>query len=70
MNLFLADEWFGAALESILQAGEGYGGGWAEPAERIQVELVSANPTRVAISVIGSPGLVRRLFASSMRRCV
>ena len=45
VNLFLADAWFGDALQSILDAGEGYGGGFAQPAERIQVELVSANPT-------------------------
>src|SRR4051794_21802062 len=66
VNLFLADEWFGAALESILDAGNGYGGGWAEPAERIQVELVSANPTgpiTVASARNGAYGdAVGRLF--------
>src|SRR5919201_318985 len=29
----------------MLDAGEGFGGGWAAPAQRIQVEMVSANPT-------------------------
>jgi arginyl-tRNA synthetase len=29
----------------VLEAGERYGGGWAEPVGRIQVEMVSANPT-------------------------
>jgi arginyl-tRNA synthetase len=45
VNLFLGDEWFGVALAAILEAGEGYGGGWAQPRERVQVEMVSANPT-------------------------
>jgi len=33
------------ALGDILEAGEGYGGGFAERGERVQVEMVSANPT-------------------------
>ena len=45
LNLFLAAEWFGDALNEILQAGVGYGGGFAAPRERVQVEMVSANPT-------------------------
>jgi arginyl-tRNA synthetase len=42
VNLHLADAFFVDALGEI--AG-GYGGGFAEPRERIQVEMVSANPT-------------------------
>jgi arginyl-tRNA synthetase len=45
VNVFLAPGWYGEALGEILEAGEAYGGGTAETAERIQVELVSANPT-------------------------
>jgi arginyl-tRNA synthetase len=45
VNLFLRDAWFAAALAGILQAGEAYGGGGADPRERVQVEMVSANPT-------------------------
>jgi len=45
VNLFLRDEWFADALAAILEDGDEYGGGWAEPRERIQVEMVSANPT-------------------------
>jgi arginyl-tRNA synthetase len=45
VNLWLANRWFGAALAEILDAGEAYGAGFAEPPERVQVELVSANPT-------------------------
>jgi arginyl-tRNA synthetase len=45
VNLFLRDEWFAAALSEILAAGETYGSGAAEPRERVQVEMVSANPT-------------------------
>jgi arginyl-tRNA synthetase len=45
VNLFLVDSWFADALRTILDAGEDFGGGWAEPRERVQVEMVSANPT-------------------------
>ena len=45
VNLFLGDAWFADALRSILEAGDAYGGGFAEPRERVQVEMVSANPT-------------------------
>jgi arginyl-tRNA synthetase len=45
VNLFLRDAWFVDALRTILDAGDGYGGGFAEPSERVQVEMVSANPT-------------------------
>jgi arginyl-tRNA synthetase len=42
VNLFLTPSWFGTALAEI---DEDYGGGSAEVKERVQVELVSANPT-------------------------
>src|SRR3954451_13328596 len=45
LNLFLSDDWFRAALGGVLQAGDAYGAGSAEVAERILVEFVSANPT-------------------------
>ena len=45
VNLFLAREWYREALGEILAAGRDYGGGSAEMRERVQVELVSANPT-------------------------
>ena len=45
VNLWLADAWFGEALGEILAAGAEYGGGAADRRERIQVEMVSANPT-------------------------
>ncbi|MGH3009535.1 MAG: arginine--tRNA ligase [Gaiellaceae bacterium] len=45
VNLYLRDEWFAAALDEILGAGETYGSGGAEPRQRVQVEMVSANPT-------------------------
>ena len=45
LNIFLADPWYTAAAAEVLAAGDGYGGGRAEPRERIQVEFVSANPT-------------------------
>jgi arginyl-tRNA synthetase len=45
VNLVLADAWFGDALGAILEAGEAFGGGSAQLRQRIQVEMVSANPT-------------------------
>jgi arginyl-tRNA synthetase len=45
VNLFLAPGWFARALGEILDAGLEYGAGFASPRERVQVEMVSANPT-------------------------
>jgi len=45
VNLFLADAWYGDALAGMLAEGDDFGGGGASPRERIQVEMVSANPT-------------------------
>ena len=45
VNLWLGPAWFGEALAEILAAGDDYGSGSAAVAERIQVEMVSANPT-------------------------
>jgi arginyl-tRNA synthetase len=42
LNLRLSDAWFVSTLDAM---GEGYGGAWAQQPERIQVEMVSANPT-------------------------
>jgi arginyl-tRNA synthetase len=41
VNLWLADSFF---VEALAEMGEGYGGGFAAP-ERVQVEMISANPT-------------------------
>ncbi len=45
VNLWLASSWFGEALSEVLEAGASYGGGAERPGRRIQVEMVSANPT-------------------------
>jgi arginyl-tRNA synthetase len=45
VNLWLAPAWFEGALGEMLAAGRDYGAGWAEQRERVQVEMVSANPT-------------------------
>jgi arginyl-tRNA synthetase len=42
LNLWLADGFF---VEALGEMGEGYGGGFADPPQRVQVEMVSANPT-------------------------
>ena len=45
VNVFLAPSWYGDALAEIVEAGADYGAGSAATRERVQVELVSANPT-------------------------
>jgi arginyl-tRNA synthetase len=42
LNLRLADRFF---VEALAEIGDGYGGGWVTETERVQVEMVSANPT-------------------------
>ncbi|HYX89381.1 MAG TPA: arginine--tRNA ligase [Gaiellaceae bacterium] len=67
VNLWLSPAWFGEALGEILEAGESYGGGFAQRRERIQVEMVSANPTGPLTVAHGRNGAygdsVARLFA-------
>ena len=45
VNLWLAPAWFGEALAEMLAAGAAFGSGSAELPQKIQVEMVSANPT-------------------------
>ena len=45
LNLWLEPAWYGTALAEILEAGAEYAAGFAAPSERVQVEMVSANPT-------------------------
>jgi arginyl-tRNA synthetase len=45
VNLFLCDEWFASSLGELLEDGDAYGGGVPAQRERVQVEMVSANPT-------------------------
>jgi arginyl-tRNA synthetase len=42
LNLRVGDRFY---LDALADIDERYGGGWAEPRERVQVEMVSANPT-------------------------
>jgi arginyl-tRNA synthetase len=66
VNLFLRDDWFASALAEILADGDAYGGGAEQPRQRVQVEMVSANPTgplHVAHGRNGAYGdAVARLF--------
>ncbi len=66
VNLELDSGWYGELLTEILELGRDFGGDWADPAERIQVEMVSANPTgpiTVASARNGAYGdCVARLF--------
>jgi arginyl-tRNA synthetase len=45
VNFWLSAGWFGEALAEILEVGADFGGGSAERPQKIQVEMVSANPT-------------------------
>ena len=45
VNLELDEAWYGELLGEIMDRGRDFGGGSAEKRERIQVEMVSANPT-------------------------
>ncbi|MDX6683400.1 MAG: arginyl-tRNA synthetase, partial [Solirubrobacteraceae bacterium] len=56
LNLFLSDAWCVQALDHVLAAGDAFGGGGADPAERINVEFVSANPTGPLTAASGRHG--------------
>jgi arginyl-tRNA synthetase len=45
VNLWLARDWYAGVLAEILREGTRYGAGDASPSLRIQIEMVSANPT-------------------------
>jgi len=65
VNLRLADPFF---IEALAEIGDGYGGGWANASpERVQVEMVSANPTGPIVVSAGRNGAlgdsVARLLA-------
>jgi arginyl-tRNA synthetase len=45
LNLFMSDAWYRDAVARIADAGASWGAGRADPAERVLVEFVSANPT-------------------------
>jgi arginyl-tRNA synthetase len=53
LNLFLSEAWHRRALASLLAAGEQFGAGGADPAERVLVEFVSANPTGPLVAASG-----------------
>ena len=53
VNLRLADGFF---VEALAEIDEGYGGGFADPPARVQVEMVSANPTGPVVVSAGRNG--------------
>jgi arginyl-tRNA synthetase len=69
VNLWLSPGWYADALNEMLAAGDRYGAGTAARRERVQVEMVSANPTgpiTVASARNGAIGdSVARLLAYS-----
>jgi arginyl-tRNA synthetase len=53
LNLVLSDLWHRRALSSVLDAGDRFGAGGSDPAERILIEFVSANPTGPLVAASG-----------------
>jgi arginyl-tRNA synthetase len=53
LNMFMSDAWERRALGSVLAAGASFGAGGAQPAERILIEFVSANPTGPLVAASG-----------------
>ena len=45
VNLRVSDAWLADAIREILEAGDAFGAGSARMRERVQIEMVSANPT-------------------------
>ena len=45
VNLWLARDWYAETLADVLRDGGDYGAGSEAPSQRVQVEMVSANPT-------------------------
>jgi arginyl-tRNA synthetase len=67
VNLWLPDAWLADAVGEIVENGAAFGSGSAETRERIQVEMVSANPTGPVTVASGRNGAygdsVARLLA-------
>jgi arginyl-tRNA synthetase len=53
LNLVLSDGWHRDALRAIVAAGDRFGAGGADPAERVLIEFVSANPTGPLVAASG-----------------
>jgi arginyl-tRNA synthetase len=53
LNLVLSDGWHRRALVGVLAAGSSFGAGGADPAERVIIEFVSANPTGPLVAASG-----------------
>ena len=53
LNLFMSEDWQRRSLRSVLAAGEDFGAGGADPARRILIEFVSANPTGPLVAASG-----------------
>jgi arginyl-tRNA synthetase len=53
LNMWLSDAWHREALRTVLDAGERFGAGGAQPSERVLIEFVSANPTGPLVAASG-----------------
>ncbi len=53
LNMTLSDSWYRRATRSVLDAGDRYGAGGADPVRRVLVEFVSSNPTGPLVAAAG-----------------
>jgi arginyl-tRNA synthetase len=53
LNMTLSDTWYRRATRTVLDAGERYGAGAADPQRRVLVEFVSSNPTGPLVAAAG-----------------
>jgi arginyl-tRNA synthetase len=67
LNLYMSDAWLREALGSVLEAGDHFGAGGADPGERILVEFVSANPTGPLVAASGRHAAYGDALASILK---
>ncbi len=69
LNLFLTDSWHRRALAAVVESGEQFGAGGADPRERILIEFVSANPTGPLVAASGRHAAYGDALARILERC-
>ncbi len=69
LNLFLSDAWHRRSLAAVLNAGERFGTGQADPAERVLIEFVSANPTGPLVAASGRAAAYGDALARILEHC-
>ena len=67
VNVFLAPSWCARALSEVLAAGDAWGRGLSQAAQRIRLEFVSANPTGPLVIVSARAAAVGDSLARLLR---